>query len=191
MLTGGSSAHSGLVIFSSVSLNTPLPLQLLRRSRSSPLSSIHMESLDGLFHHGAPSDMKPCKCRPFVKKDLIRDFSCVVHSMRVNLRGLVWIWRARMMSSAMFYSEDHLYHAVLQILTLVQQTLVLPFSLNILWSSTIHMILYIERLHMLRNSWLVFGQWRDLRIFCTYIARNLPRAAAYCWFNSGLAASRL
>lgn len=57
-----------------------------------------------------------------------------------------------MMLSAMFYGEDHLYHAVLQILTLGQQKLVLPFSLNILLSATIHMILYIERLHMLGNS---------------------------------------
>lgn len=88
VLTGGPRAHSGLVIFSSVSLNPPsLPLQLplLKYSHSSSLPPIQMESLYSLFHHGPPSDMKPCKSRPFVKKDSSQELGCVAQTVKVNL----------------------------------------------------------------------------------------------------------
>lgn len=70
-LTGGSSASSGLGTLSSGPLRPPpLPplLLLLGCSQIPPLPrSFHLEGLNSLFHHGAPSSMQAWKYRPCMK----------------------------------------------------------------------------------------------------------------------------
>lgn len=95
-LTAGSSGQSGLIIISSVSLKPPslpplLLLLLLGCNWTSPLPTpICMESLDSLFHHRAPSNMKPWKYRQ--KKNSASILVVYVICESPSHSGAVWRW---------------------------------------------------------------------------------------------------